>query len=217
MMLAVLTLCCLHVEPAAGQASRLPPRDDAVQQPDFFGVRAGLLTALARRDTVELLNVVAPEIRNTFGDDNGRAAFRRLWHLDAPASEVWAELTAVLALGGTLQNESTFVAPYVFSEWPSRYDAFDHLAVVASGVLIRAEPNATASVLARASFEVVQRARTTPRVLTPAEAAAWEPIQLGNGQVGYVAKKFLRSPVAYRAVFVRRENRWTMMTFIAGD
>ena len=215
--LAVLALCCIGVPRAAGQAAKLLPEDQAARQPDFFSFRAGLLSALARRDTAAVLNIVAPQIRNTFGDDNGSAAFRRLWRLEAPDSELWGALTAVLALGGTFEDDSTFVAPYVFSRWPSRYDAFDYLAVVGSGVRIRSEPRSNATVLGKASFGVVQRARAGPRPLTTAEAEAWEPVQLAQGGVGYMAKRLLRSPVDYRAYFVRHQGRWTMTTFIAGD
>jgi hypothetical protein len=216
-VLALLGLCCVHVPVAVGQSGKLPPEDHAVRQPDFFSFRAGLLRALARRDTVEVLQVVAPHIRNTFGDDNGDAAFRRLWRLGTPDSELWEELTAVLALGGTFENESTFVAPYVFSRWPSRYDAFEYLAVIGSAVRIRAEPDSQAAILGKVSLEVVQRARPGPRALTSTQAEAWEPIQLGPGRLGYVAKRFLRSPIDYRAYFVRHDGRWTMTTFIAGD
>ena len=217
MSLAILGLYCVHVPPAVAQAGKLLPVDHAVRQPDFFSFRAGLLRALAGRDTIEVLKVVAPHIRNTFGDDNGSAAFRRLWRLEAPDSELWEELTAVLALGGTFENESTFVAPYVFSRWPSRYDAFEYLAVIGSGVRIRSEPDSKATMVGKVSFEVVQRGRTNSRSLTTAEAESWEPIRLGLGRVGYVAKRFLRSPVGYRAYFVRHDGRWTMTTFIAGD
>jgi hypothetical protein len=215
--LAFLIICCLHALPAAGQASRLLPQDEAARQADFFSFRARLLTAVARRDTAGLLAAVAPEIRNTFGDDNGVEAFRRRWRLDAPDSELWGELAAVLALGGTFENESTFVAPYVFSRWPSRYDAFEYLAVVASSVRVRSEPSSTASVLARSSFQVIRRAGTTPRPLTPQEDARWEPVRLADGRIGYMAEEFLRSPVGYRAFFSRRENGWAMVSFVAGD
>jgi hypothetical protein len=32
-----------------------------------------------------------------------------------------------------------------------------------------------------------------------------------------MAKQFLRSPISYRAVFIRRDNRWVMASFVAGD
>jgi len=217
LLAAVLALYCLYPIPAAGQATKFLPHDEASRQPDFFSFRARLLVSLAGRDTTGLLNVVALQIRNTFGDDNGVAAFRRLWRLEAPESEVWGELTAVLALGGTFENESTFVAPYVFSRWPSRYDAFEYLAVIASDVRVRSEPSSTAPVVTGVSFQVVRRARTAPEALTPAQAALWEPIQLSSGRIGYMAKQFLRSPIGYRTIFIRRDNRWVMASFIAGD
>jgi hypothetical protein len=215
--LALVGLCWVQVPLAVGQADQLLPEDHAVRQPDFFTFRAGLLRALARRDTVEVLKAVAPDIRNTFGDDNGSAAFRRLWRVEAPDSELWEELTAVLALGGTFESESTFVAPYVFSRWPSSYDAFGYLAVIGSGVRIRSAPDSKAAILGKVSLEVVRRGRASPPSSTTAGAEAWEPVQLGQGRVGYVARQFLRSPVDYRAYFVRRGGRWTMTTFIAGD
>lgn len=217
LLAALVALYCLYPIPATGQATKLLPHDEASRQPDFFSFRARLLVSLAGRDTAGLLAVVAPKIRNTFGDDNGVTAFRRLWRLEAPDSEVWRELTAVLALGGTFENESTFVAPYVFSRWPSHYDAFDYLAVIASDVRVRSAPSSTAPVVTKVSFEVVQRARTAPKDQTPAPAALWEPIQLSSGRIGYMAKQFLRSPIGYRAVFIRRDNRWVMASFIAGD
>jgi hypothetical protein len=77
-----------------------------------------------------LLDVVDPGIKNTFGDDNGVQAFSRIWELDRADSALWGELRRVLTLGGTFEGPDTFVAPYVFSNWPSEFDAFDHVALV---------------------------------------------------------------------------------------
>ena len=71
LLAVLLALHGLYPIPATGQASKFLPHDEASQQPDFFSFRARLLVSLAGRDTTGLLNVVAPEIRNTFGDDNG--------------------------------------------------------------------------------------------------------------------------------------------------
>jgi hypothetical protein len=212
----VAALSCVGA-PLAGQSPTLFPVDEAARAPDFFAFRAQLLVAMARRDTTALLAVVAPEIRNTFGDDNGVAAFRKRWRLEAPDSELWGALVEVLALGGSFENDSTFVAPYVFSRWPGDYDAFDYLAVIASNVRVRAEPSATARVLKHVTFVLVKRAPGGASQLTAVKRAEWEPIAVRSGQVGYVANQFVRSPVDYRAIFVRRSGRWTMITFIAGD
>jgi hypothetical protein len=215
-VVVAVALCWLGT-PLAAQADRLLPVDEAPRSPDFFAFRARLLVALARRDTTALLEAVAPEIRNSFGGDNGASDFRTRWRLQDPGSELWPELAAVLALGGTFENDSTFVAPYVFTRFPDSLDAFEYVAVIGENVRVRAEPALTAPILARVSFEVVGRARKPPRALTPSEAALWEPLQLADGRVGYVARAFLRSPIGYRAAFVRRGGRWLMTLFVAGD
>jgi hypothetical protein len=203
--------------PLAGQSPRFLPVDEASRVPDFFAFRAQLLVTLARRDTSALMAVVAPEIHNTFGDDNGAVAFRRRWRLGAQDSELWGELAAVLGLGGSFENDSTFVAPYVFSRWPGDYDAFDYLAVIGANVRLRSEPNDTSTVLKHLTFELVERARRAPRSLTAAEGRVWEAVRVDTNRVGYVANRFLRSPVGYRAVFVRRGSQWSMISLIAGD
>jgi hypothetical protein len=106
-----------------------------------------------------VFSFVPPETHQAAASDR----FRRGWRLEALDSELWSELAAVLALGGTLESDSTFVAPYVFSRWPASYDAFDYLAVIASNVRVRAEPSSTAPILRRVSFEVVQRGPKNPQ------------------------------------------------------
>ncbi|HSE31218.1 MAG TPA: hypothetical protein VLA93_06545 [Pyrinomonadaceae bacterium] len=38
-----------------------------------------------------------------------------------------------------------------------------------------------------------------------------------DGQSGYMAEEFIRSPIDYRAGFAKQEGRWVMIFFIAGD
>ena len=121
---------------AAPPVPRLAPVDEANQRADFFGFREKLQQRIATRDVAALLGIVHPDIKTTFGDDNGIDAFKRLWRLDQRDSELWRELGAVLALGGTFEGSDAFVAPYVFSRWPDNFDAFDHVAVVGSKVRV---------------------------------------------------------------------------------
>jgi hypothetical protein len=77
-LLACLCLCLLLAAlPAQAQAQRpLLPVDQAAAQPDFFSFRAQLQAALARRDVDAVLAVVHPEIKNSFGGNDGIAEFR---------------------------------------------------------------------------------------------------------------------------------------------
>ncbi len=211
---AVIALVVVAGTLAQGPAhQRLLPVDQAATQPDFFTFRAQLLTAVARHDAAALMAVVHPNIKCDFGGGEGKAFFEEYWKPGAPGSEVWAELAAVLALGGTFSTPDTFVAPYVFSRWPQGVDSFEHVAVV--GDRVRHPHRSTRRTrrrLAVSSFEILPLARQSGDA--PEE---WTAVTLAGRKIGYVASRFVRSPIGYRAYFSRQDGRWQMLMFIAGD
>jgi hypothetical protein len=169
---------------------------------------------LARQDTAELLRMVAPDIRNSFGGDGGRDEFRHKWNLAEPErSPLWGVLALVLALGGRLHGDSAFYAPYTFKGTPG--DGFEALAVLGRNVLIRAEPSTAAAVVDTVSFEAVTRWREGSSGHRSAEG--WEPIRTSKGRTGWVSTRFVRSPIDYRAGFVRHHGRWWLRLLVAGD
>jgi hypothetical protein len=197
---------------AAMQAPQLLPVDDAVRRPDFFSFRARLQVTVAERDVEGLMAIVAADIKNSFGGSDGADAFREAWRPAERDSRIWRELATVLALGGTFLDDNTFVAPYVFSRWPERYDSFEHVALVAANVRIRDAAREDAPVLTSLSFAVLALARTKAP-----DNDAWTAVTLPGGRTGFVASQFARSPIAYRAFFTRRDGRWQLVTFVAGD
>jgi hypothetical protein len=199
----------------ARTAGQLLPVDQAAERPDFFSFRAHLQAAVARHDAEAVMAVVHPNIRNSFGDDDGSEAFRRGWRVNDANSGLWAELGAVLALGGTFQGEGrqTFVAPYTFSRWPGQYDSFEHIVLVAADVRIREAARADGAVVARMSFAILPLAR----VGDPGETRSWRAVQLEGNRIGYVAAPLARSPIDYRAIFTLDDGRWQLVTFVAGD
>jgi len=209
-------LCSLVPSPAAAQVAKLYPSDEAPRDPVLFLARADLLLAIAERDTAALLAAVSPKIKNSFGGDGGIDEFRRTWRLDSPDSPVWSTLGGVLSLGGGFFSESTFIAPYVFSEFPKSLDGFEHLAVVGRGVRVRERPDLQSRVVATLTFDVVVRDRSRPEA-EDATGQTWVPVRLrGSGQ-GYVAAEYLRSPIGYRAGLVREAGEWRLAFFVAGD
>jgi hypothetical protein len=194
-------------------AAQLLPVDEAASRPDFFSFRAQLQRSVARHDVEAVLGVVSPGIRNTFGDDDGIDAFRRLWRIGDADSPLWDELGTVLALGGSFQGPDTFVAPYTFSRWPDRFDAFEHVVLTGANVRIRSAPQADAPVRATLSFAVLP----LPRGAGAGGDESWQPVRLEDGGTGYVASQFARSPVDYRAIFTFTASRWRLATFVAGD
>jgi hypothetical protein len=205
------TLLCLATLDGAQPVARLLPVDEAATRPDFFSFRAQLQEAVARHDVDAVMAVVHPDIKASFGGDEGIDAFRRLWRPDEPDSKLWGTMGAVLALGGTFQGEQTFVAPYTFSRWPDRFDAFEHVVLTAADVRIREAPRADAAVVTTMSFAILPVARPVQ------ESEEWTAVQLDNKRVGHVASRLARSPIDYRAMFTLSQGRWRLTLFLAGD
>ena len=45
----------------------------------------------------------------------------------------------------------------------------------------------------------------------------WTVVRLADGSLAYVQSDSVRSPIDHRAIFSRRNGRWRMTIFIAGD
>lgn len=206
-ILAILTL--LAAAPLAQQP--FLPVDEAGNRPDFFSFRAQLQRAIARHDTAALLAIVHPQIKNSFGDNDGIDEFRSMWNIGAADSQIWDLLGTVLGLGGSFHEDDTFVAPYVFSRWPGQIDPFDHVAVIGSDVRVRSQPNADAPVIAAMSFTILPVARSD------AEVEGWTAVRVEGKRTGYIASQFVRSPIDYRAFFRYESRQWKLVTLVAGD
>lgn len=208
---AVVAIACAAAPLAQSTFPVLRPVDAGAARPDFFTFRARLQAAVAKHDRPALMAVVSEGIRNTFGDDNGRDAFERRWRLADADSPLWGELGLVLALGGSFDDADNFIAPYVFSRWPSRFDAFEHAAILGDRVRVRAAPEASAATIGVLSFSVV------PVLPAKEERPSWLAIRLPAAQTGYVSAMYARRPLDYRAIFSRTSTGWQMTAFIAGD
>ena len=203
-LIAVIGPC----EGLEAQERRCGPVDEAARQPDFFTFRAQLQAAVARRDVNAVLAAIDPHIRIGFGDKNGIDAFTRRWRVHEPDSQLWAELGAVLALGGSFNQSGAFVAPYVYSS--CKADAFKDVVVVGGNVRVRETAASDAPVIATLSFTVVTLA-SAPK------SGDWTRITLADGRQGFIASRLVRSPIDYRAFFTRVDGGWRMTLFLSGD
>lgn len=186
------------------------PVDEAPRDPGFAAFRDTLLRIVERRDTTALFAIIAPEIKSSFGGDDGIAGFREHWRLGEPETELWAVLQDVLQHGGRFSGPDHFYAPYTFDALPDSLDAFEHLIVRDSGVVVRERPDASSAALATLSFDIV---RAGPYSADP----SWRAIALANGRMGYIEGTRIRSPIDYRAGFERRAGRWWLVVLVAGD
>lgn len=179
--------------------------DEASKDPSFAAYRDQLLAAVRARDAKTVLALSDPNIRTSFGGDGGRAALEQ-----ALKEEVWGELEQILSLGGTFR-EGMFWAPYVYAAWPEAQDPFETLAVIGDDVALRESGDANAPAIATLSRDLVTRASP------PGEGGAWTKVKTADGKTGFVESKSVRSPVGYRAGFLKTKDGWRMNAWVAGD
>jgi hypothetical protein len=176
--------------------------DEASKDPSFATFRDQLATAVHARDTKAVLALTDPAIRTSFGGDGGHASLKE---------EHWRALDELLPLGGTFR-EGMFWAPYVYSAWPESVDSFEYLAIVADDVPLRQSEDAGGPAIATLSRDIVKRAGQPG-----ANPGPWTKVETADGKTGFVESKFVRSPVGYRAGFIKTAAGWRMNALVAGD
>jgi hypothetical protein len=207
LLLALLLSAFVSAAPAFSRTP-FPLVDQAKKDASFLRFRKRLLKAVDKKDVKTLLEAVDPDIKLDFGGKSGKDAFIEEWDLNEPAeSGLWKELGAVLRLGGSFHGKD-FQAPYVFSDWPGKFDSFDYVAVVSESAVLRAKPDKASPSLLKLKREIVAYVQ---------EKDDWEQVRAFDGTLGWLPKEGVRSPVDYRAIFRRLKGKWKLSFFIAGD
>ena len=214
------------VTPVPQEPAPLPAVDSSapeflpVDQADesFRAFRDSTLAALARKDTTYLYGILAANIRSSFGADDGMDGFRRMWDIEDPDTRLWSELARVLRKGGAFAGDSMFMAPYVYALWPDTLDAFEFVAVTSPRAAVRSAPRTDADTIGAASYAVLPLEKWRGMPESPAEPdTSWAGVVLPDGRSGWLRSQDVLSPVGWRAIFARRDGRWVMTAFVAGD
>jgi hypothetical protein len=194
-------------------AEKLQPVDEGPTDPSFQAFRKELLAAAKRRDKDYIFNITAPDIKYTFGSGSGLADFKKNSGFSDPNHVIWGELIDVLTLGGVFEaidGQRMFCAPYVFCKFPDKLDAFTTVAIIKPNVPVRQTPSASAPVVETLSYDIVKKEWEF-------RDPKWIKITTPNNKQGYVLHQEARSPIDYRASFIKVNGRWKMRTFISGD
>ena len=213
--LTIPTIAAEHIE---------PPVDEASQDRGFLEFRNRLLDAIERRDTDAVVAMATKTIQLDFGGGEGREAFRsRLTlsrsdlseeyaHLaDEMREEYWNDLKETLSLGGRFVDAKTFHAPYVWTlELSDEDDPFSTSFIIDQDVQVRDRPNERGRTIGTLSYNKVE-------VLEYERDMRFVKIKLPGNRNGYVRKDALRSPIDYRAFFIKSNGRWQLDLFLAGD
>lgn len=199
------------------------PVDEAKNDASFFAFREKFIAAAKKRDTKFLLDTLDRDVKGSFGGDSGIADFKRLWKFDKPNSELWKELLTVLTNGGTFSKDKNvktkeFCAPYSFTVFPADLDGFEHQMIFGSNVNLRAKPDSKSAVVAQLSYNVVKVDYENSVKKSKSENDySWLKIETLGGKKGFVSPEYVRSPIDYRGCFEKKNGKWKMTFFLAGD
>ena len=212
---AILALAALAgTAPPVSSPSRLPPIDQCATVAGFPEFRSTLLDAIKRRDSNALLALISDDILATFGQGgSGKREFTDTWNLAKPGpdktSAVWDALGKALGLGCAWSGDA-LVSPSIIAQIDPMVDGFTTVLAVAPGAALRTAPSQEAPVLAALNWELL--------TLRETEAGDdWFAVARADGAMGFVRKDQVRSVIDYRAVFERRDGRWLITAFVAGD
>jgi hypothetical protein len=216
---AVATVLIAVVAGAAAQDIKLLPVDEAASDASWLRFKARLLDALGRRDQKFVISIVVGKIRN-ISDTDGIAEFRKLWELNSANSPLWVELPKILFLGGAYvkrdKGVTEFCGPYVHYKWPDDAPANATGAIIAREVLVKTAPSADAGTLQTLSHDLVNVIDWEVADDSKDNRQPWVKIQTKAG-AGFVPDEQIRSPLEYRACFVKSGASWRMTGFEVGE
>ena len=212
-----LTAFMLIAAPA--RALELKPVDEAGKDPKLAELIATLSKACDEKNFKPFEEAISPEAMASFGGDTGVQGFKDAYGIDDPATTFYANFKAALALGGAFVDESTFGAPYVYVNWPEEVDSFGFVAAIGAKTAMVEKPAEGAKELDDVTHMVLEVIEDEPGT-KDAAPEGWVHVKLAaklGAKGGYVKASEVRSPIDYRAVFQKTENRWWLGAFVAGD
>jgi len=219
----ILSLASLlvFVSASAQKERQVLPVDEGKTNASFKSFREKLIEAVRKRDVKYVVGILDPAILNSFGGNGGIKEFKEMWKIDSPTSELWDELLTVLTNGGSFFKEeenNLFCAPYSFKQFPEDLDAFEYQIIFDNNVNLRARPDLKSKNIALLSYNVVKIDYENSVAGKNKEGEyLWLKVETSGGKKGFVSAKFVRSPIDYCACFEKKNGKWKVTTFVAGD
>jgi hypothetical protein len=196
--------------PASAQAvpPKIPPIDECKRISGLVQLRARLADAIRKEDSKALLAMLAPDVLNNFGGDNGPARFAEQWGLDGGPSELWIILRP-LARMGCARSGDAFVIPSLPVQWDEMEDPYDKYVAVGPKAEVRQGPEYDSPVIATLAWDVVSAIDNASDVQTG--------VRLADGRTGWMSDTDLYSPLDFRMVIEKRGAKRLITALVAGD
>jgi hypothetical protein len=230
-LLAGLLLAATQIQAPLAQTQRAraevarPPTDLATLDAGLAKVRNQILDAYRHRDFERLMPALAPEVNFAFETQSQQEFLKlaRAWTPEA-ARTFWRNVRDALTLGIARDSEDPeyVYAPYtaVLEQLKSR--DVNTVVITGDNVAVRAAPTATAAVIGRLSFSIVESSgngvpsEANPMIIDD-EKYAWEPIVMPDGKTGWISEKYARARTGFRLLFQRVNGEWKLWAIAEGD
>lgn len=191
----------------------IPPLDDDPKPASLKLFLQNLDKIIATRNFSAIEKILADDVLNSFGGEGGKAEFVKIWKHRQAA--LFKQLAVLRQGGGRLSydqdNTHIYCMPRSFTDFPQQLDVFTHGVLTGKNIAVHAGPSSNSPVITRLSYSIV-------KINEWQTSQAWQKIQLKQNVQGYVLANQVRSPIDYRACFVKRNNnKWVMTTLVAGD
>ncbi|MBS1715199.1 MAG: hypothetical protein JST30_12770 [Armatimonadetes bacterium] len=190
---------------------KLMPRDEAAHDASFVTFRKSLTAALKKGNDTWVVSRIDPDVRISFGEENGKAALLSSWKRSPSAKAAFLkELLLIVGLGGGFR-EGSFWAPYTYAFWPDELDAFENAVAAGARVELKESMSPASKTLAVLSYDIVRLVPEDSRVSTE-----WRRIE-HRGKKGFARTGEVRSGADARACFTKVKGSWRLTAFVAGD
>lgn len=184
------------------------PRDTCGDLEGADAFRRNLAEAVRLRDADAFVALAAEDIKLDFGGGSGRAELRK--RLTSDEWNLWQELDELLALGCAVNKQGGLTIPWHFEQKIAGVDAMAGMIVTGEEVPLRDAPEEDATPVRTISWDAVEISNFRPD-------EAYQQVTTTEGEEGFIATDELRSLIDYRLTATRRNNRWSIVSFVAGD
>jgi hypothetical protein len=207
-----LAISMLATTANAVPAKKYYPKDECLHLDGYFEFRQQFEDIIKKRNAAGLQALIAPNIEWNFGGEPAtKAAFTENWKLSkGAASPIWAELDKIVPLGCGVNGEG-IAFPHIFTvDLNLDKGLKGDTLVIHQDVNLRATASSSAASKAKISWEMVE-------VTEDKVDDGWSPITAADGKTGFIKSSYLRNILDYRAGFQKRDGKWVMNFFTAGD
>ena len=200
------------VEPSAPESplaeGKWAPQDTCAELEGADQFRIRLAAAIKARDIEGVVALAAEDVKLDFGGGGGRAELRQ--RLADDSLGLWGELDALMALGCSANEQGGITIPWFFDQDLGDTDPYFAMLVTGEHVPLLERPDPASKPLATISWDLVEIASLNPE-------SAFQRVEFGDGKVGFIASDKLRSLIDYRLTASSRNDRWRIISFVAGD